>query len=87
MILDGKRLQLTYKEFELLRLFLSRPGMIYSREQLFTQVWNSDYMGDSRTLDMHIRTLRQKLGDYGKLIETVRNVGYRLEVDYDKKNI
>ena len=87
VILDGKRLQLTYKEFELLRLFLSRPGMIYSREQLFTQVWNSDYMGDSRTLDMHIRTLRQKLGDYGKLIETVRNVGYRLEVEYDKKNI
>ena len=87
VILDGKRLQLTYKEFELLRLFLSRPGMIYSREQLFTQVWNSDYMGDSRTLDMHIRTLRQKLREYGKLIETVRNVGYRLEVEYDKKNI
>lgn len=87
VMLEGKRLQLTYKEFELLRLFLSRPGMIYSREQLFTQVWNSDYMGDSRTLDMHIRTLRQKLGEYGKLIETVRNVGYRLEVEYDKKNI
>ena len=87
VVLKGNRLQLTYKEFELLRLFLSRPGMIYSREQLFTQVWNSDYMGDSRTLDMHIRTLRQKLGEYGKLIETVRNVGYRMEVDYDKKNI
>ena len=51
------------------------------------QVWNTDYMNDSRTLDMHIRTLRQKLGDYGKMIETVRNVGYRLEVDYDQKNL
>ena len=76
---DGQRLQLTYKEFELLRLFLSHPGMAFTREQLFTQVWNMEYMDDSRTLDMHIRTLRQKLGAYGKLIETVRNVGYRME--------
>ena len=81
---DGKRLLLTYKEFELLRLFLSRPGMTYTREQLFTQVWNTDYLGDSRTLDMHIRTLRQKLGSYGKQIETVRSVGYRWEADHDK---
>ena len=84
---DENRIQLTYKEFELLRIFLSHPGKVYAREQLFVQVWNTDYMGDSRTLDMHIRTLRQKLGDYGKMIETVRNVGYRLEVNYDKKNI
>ena len=76
---DGQRLQLTYKEFELLKLFLSHPGMAFTREQLFTQVWNMEYMDDSRTLDMHIRTLRQKLGEYGKLIETVRNVGYRME--------
>ena len=76
---DGQRLQLTYKEFELLRLFLSHPGMAFTREQLFTQVWNMEYMDDSRTLDMHIRTLRQKLGAYGKLIETGRNVGYRME--------
>lgn len=76
---DGERVQLTYKEFELLRLFLSYPGMAFSREQLFTQVWNMTYMDDSRTLDMHIRTLRQKLGDYGKQVETVRNVGYRWE--------
>ena len=84
VIADGVRVQLTYKEFELLRLFLSHPGMAYTREQLFTQVWNMDYMGDSRTLDMHIRTLRQKLGDYGRMIETVRNVGYRWEAGYDK---
>ena len=81
---DGVRIQLTYKEFELLRMFLTHPGMAYTREQLFSQVWNMDYMGDSRTLDMHIRTLRQKLGNYGKLIETVRNVGYRWEAGYDK---
>ncbi len=81
---DGTRIQLTFKEFELLRLFLSRPGMAYTREQMFTQVWNMDYMGDSRTLDMHIRTLRQKLGDYGKMIETIRGVGYRWDATDDK---
>ena len=74
---DGKRVQLTYKEFELLRIFLLHPGLVYSREQLFAKVWKSDYMGDSRTLDSHIRSLRHKLDDYGKMIETVRNVGYR----------
>ena len=81
---DGKRVQFTYKEFELLCMFLSHPGMVYTREQLFSQVWKMDYMGDSRTLDSHIRTLRQKLEGYGKQIETVRNVGYRWEVCYDK---
>lgn len=81
---DGNRVQLTYKEFELLCMFLSHPGMVYTREQLFSQVWKMDYMGDSRTLDAHIRTLRQKLGDYGKMIKTVRNVGYRWEAGYDK---
>ena len=84
VVADGRRVQLTYKEFELLRIFLSHPGMIYTREQLFSQVWKLDYMGDSRTLDSHIRTLRQKLDRYGKMIETVRNVGYRWEVDCDK---
>ena len=84
VIVDGSRVPLTYKEFELLRMFLSHPGMVYSREQLFSQVWKQDYMGDSRTLDSHIRTLRQKLDSYGKMIETVRNVGYRWEAGYDK---
>ena len=84
VVADGNRVQLTYKEFELLRMFLSHPGMVFTREQLFSQVWQMDYMGDSRTLDSHIRTLRQKLNGYGKMIETVRNVGYRLEVGYDK---
>ncbi len=76
---DGERVQLTYKEYELLRLFLSHPGTAFTREQLFTQVWGDAFVGESRTLDMHIRTLRQKLGAYGAAIETVRNVGYRLE--------
>ena len=84
VVADGSRVQLTYKEFELLCMFLSHPGMVYTREQLFSQVWKLDYMGDSRTLDSHIRTLRQKLNDYGKRIETVRNVGYRWEAGYDK---
>ena len=84
VFVDGNRVQLTYKEFELLRTFLSHPGVVYTREQLFSQVWKQDYMGDSRTLDSHIRTLRQKLDGYGRMIETVRNVGYRWEADNDK---
>ena len=76
---DGARVALTYKEFELLRLFLSHPGMAFTRDQLFQEIWGMDYCGETRTVDMHIRTLRQKLGPYGALIETVRNVGYRLE--------
>ena len=76
----GERIELTYKEFELLRLFLSHPGIAFTREQLMEQVWGTDYCGETRTVDMHIRTLRQKLGEYGGMIETVRGVGYRLEV-------
>lgn len=74
----GCRVDLTYKEFELLRLFLSHPNKVYSRDQLYTTVWEMDFVGETRTVDMHIRTLRQKLGTYGALIETVRGVGYRL---------
>ena len=76
---DGERVTLTFKEFELLRLFLSHPGMAFTRDQLFNEVWGMDYCGETRTVDMHIRTLRQKLGRCGDMIETVRNVGYRLE--------
>ncbi len=77
---DGERVLLTYKEFELLRLFLSHPGTAFTREQLLSDIWGIEYCGETRTVDMHIRTLRQKLGSYGAAIETVRNVGYRLEV-------
>lgn len=76
---EGERVELTRKEFELLRLFLERPGYAYSREQLFLGVWGDNFAGETRTLDMHIRTLRQKLGPCGEMIETVRGVGYRLE--------
>ena len=77
---DSERVQLTYKEFELLRLFLSHPGVAFTRDQLFSEIWGEDYIGETRTVDMHIRTLRQKLGKYGARIETVRGIGYRLEV-------
>ena len=76
---DGESVALTYKEFELLRLFLSHPGTAFSRDQLMADVWGTDYCGETRTVDMHIRTLRQKLGAYGEKIETVRGVGYRME--------
>lgn len=76
---DGQRLALTFKEFELLRLFLSAPGVAFTREKLLASIWGGEYSGETRTVDMHIRTLRQKLGHYGAIIETVRNVGYRLE--------
>ena len=78
---DGERVALTYKEFELLKLFLSNPGTAFTRDQLFNAVWGMDFVGETRTVDMHIRTLRQKLGSCGNLIETVRNVGYRLEAE------
>ena len=81
---DGERLILTHKEFELLRLFLSRPGIAFTREQLYAEVWGENLSGETRTVDMHIRTLRQKLGSYGEVIETVRHVGYRLEGKHDK---
>ena len=74
----GQRITLTYKEFELLRLFMAHPGTAFTREQLMERVWGTDYCGETRTVDMHIRTLRQKLGEYGEMIETVRGVGYRL---------
>ena len=76
---DGKRITLTYKEYELLKLFLSHMGTAFTREQLMERVWGTDYMGETRTIDMHIRTLRQKLGKCGESIKTVRNVGYRME--------
>lgn len=81
---NGERVILSFKEFELLRMLLTNPGTAHTRDQIFAQVWDTDYIGDSRTLDMHIRTLRQKLGEYGKMIETVRNVGYRWESNHGK---
>ena len=76
---NGARVELTLKEFELLRLLLLHPGVAFTREKLMERVWGTDYLGETRTVDMHIRTLRQKLGACGEMIETVRGVGYRLE--------
>ena len=76
---DGERITLTYKEYELLKLLLSHMGTAFTREQLMERVWGTDYMDETRTVDMHIRTLRQKLGKCGESIKTVRNVGYRME--------
>ena len=77
--LDGANCELTYKEFELLKLFLQNAGIVMTRETIMEKIWGIDFEGESRTLDMHIKTLRQKLGDAGKHIKTVRNVGYRIE--------
>lgn len=79
--LNGNKLQLTYKEFELLRHFLQHPGVVFTRDQLFSEIWGMDYYGETRTVDIHIRTLRQKLLEYGSHIQTVRNVGYRWEAE------
>lgn len=76
---DGERITLTYKEYELLKLLLSHMGTAFTREQLMELIWGTDYMGETRTIDMHIRTLRQKLGKCGESIKTIRNVGYRME--------
>lgn len=77
---DGKEVPLTFKEFQVLKLFIENPNVAFTRERLFSEVWGEDYMGESRTVDMHIKTLRHKLGTFGENIKTVRNVGYKLEV-------
>ena len=78
---DGEPVILTYKEFELLCYLLENRGVVLSRDQILTKSWDYNYSGETRTVDVHIRTLRQKLGDAGALIETVRGVGYRLAQD------
>ena len=75
----GKKVTLTFKEFEILKLFMNNPGTVFSRDRMLSEIWGVDYLGESRTVDMHIKTLRQKLGEEGRRIETVIGVGYRLE--------
>lgn len=79
--LNGERINLTLKEYEMLCLFMENPGRVYTREQLLASVWETDYIGETRTVDVHVGTLRTKVGSFGKHIETVRGVGYRLETD------
>lgn len=76
---DGEDVALTRKEFQLLRLLLERRGTVLTRDQLLNTVWGYDFDGASRTVDVHIRTLRQKLGEAGNLIQTVRGMGYKIE--------
>lgn len=78
---DGQRVSLTLKEYELLCLFMENPGLVFTRDQLLRSVWGADFVGESRTVDVHIGTLRTKLGEEGKCIETVRGVGYKMEKD------
>lgn len=80
LTLDGASVVLTLKEFALLRLFLKNPGQVFTREQLLEQVWETSYVGETRTVDVHMGTLRTKLGRWGSHVRTVRGVGYRLEV-------
>lgn len=76
---SGTRILLTLKEFELLQLFIENTGRVFTREQLIQKIWDSDFVGETRTVDVHIGTLRTKLGSCGSYIETVRGVGYRME--------
>jgi DNA-binding response OmpR family regulator len=80
----GRPLDLTFKEFELLRFFATHPSRVFTREQLLSEVWGYDYFGGTRTVDVHVRRLRAKLGDLESLIGTVRNVGYRFNFFEDE---
>ena len=77
---DNKKINLTLKEYEVLCLLLKNSGTVLSRTQLLNQVWGYEFDGESRTVDVHIRTLRQKLGTAGDLVETVRGVGYKINI-------
>lgn len=79
VLVDDRKVDLTLKEFEVLRTLMRHPGMVFTRDQLLSDIWGMDYDGETRTVDVHIRTLRQKLGPQGNRIGTVRGVGYRLE--------
>jgi len=84
--LHGKPLDLTYKEFQLLHFLATHPSRVFTREQLLSEVWGYDYFGGTRTVDVHVRRLRAKLGDQEQIIGTVRNVGYRFNV-YDDESL
>ena len=84
--LRGRPLDLTYKEFELLKYLAQHSGRVFTRAQLLSEVWGYDYFGGTRTVDVHVRRLRAKLGDQEQIIGTVRNVGYRFNV-YDDETV
>ena len=76
---DGKEVQLTLKEFELLCYLLENDGVVLTRDKILTRIWGYDFDGETRTVDVHVRTLRQKLGSCGGIVETVRGVGYKID--------
>lgn len=78
---DGQEVVLTLKEYELLKKFLLHPGIVFSRDKLLNDIWGYEFSGETRTVDVHIRTLRQKLGSAGDLVETIRGVGYRMAAE------
>lgn len=80
-LVNGNAVQLTYKEFELLYYLMNNLDVVLSRDRIMNEIWGYEYAGETRTVDVHIRSLRQKLGDAGKYIKTVRNVGYKLSKD------
>ena len=88
VIADGTKVSLTLKEYELLLWLVRNKGEVYSRDTLLQKIWGYDFSGESRTVDVHIRTLRSKLGNCGEIIKTIRGVGYKAEdTEIDKKNI
>lgn len=84
---DGKEIELTLKEYELLLLFMNNIGIVFTREHLLASIWDSNFVGESRTIDVHVGTLRNKLGNFGSCIKTLRGVGYKMEAIYEEKDI
>ena len=84
---DGKEIELTLKEYELLLLFMNNIGIVFTREHLLASIWDSNFVGESRTIDVHVGTLRNKLGNCGSCIKTLRGVGYKMEAIYEEKDI
>lgn len=84
VLVNSKSITLTLKEYDLLSVLMTHPGKVFTRDNLLSSVWGMDYFGETRTVDMHIKTLRQKLGDCGDFIKTVRGVGYKMEDTKDE---
>jgi len=87
VLVNGQKVILTLKEFDILKILMENRGQVFTRDQLLTCIWGYDFDGETRTVDVHIRTLRQKLRECGEYIQTVRGVGYRLEENYEAQNI
>ena len=84
VFVGDKNVELTLKEYDLLELFMNNLGIVFSREQLLSKIWGSDFVGESRTIDVHVGTLRSKLGEPGELIKTLRGVGYKMEASSEE---